>query len=178
MLKIIAVIAIVVGVAIVALLGYAATRPDHFRVARSIVIKAPPERIYALLDDFRKWGAWSPYETLDPAMSRTYGGPASGLGSTYAWSGNGKAGAGRMEIVEAAAPSKLLIDLDFTKPFQSRNKAIFTLVPEGEATRVTWAMEGPSPFLFRVMGVIFNMDKMAGGDFETGLASLKAESEK
>lgn len=175
MLKI---IAIVVAAAIVALLGYAATKPDRFRVARSTVVKAPPERIYALLEDFRRWGAWSPYEKLDPAMSRTYGGPASGLGSTYAWSGDGKAGAGRMEIVEAAAPSKLLIDLDFTKPFQSRNKAIFTLAPEGDATRVTWAMEGPSPYLFKVMDVIFNMDRMAGKDFEAGLASLKAEAEK
>lgn len=175
MLKI---IAIVVVAAIVALLGYAATKPDRFRVARSTVVKAPPERIYVLLEDFRRWGAWSPYEKLDPAMSRTYGGPASGLGSTYAWSGDGKAGAGRMEIVEAAAPSKLLIDLDFTKPFQSRNKAIFTLVPEGDATRVTWAMEGPSPYLFKVMDVIFNMDRMAGKDFEAGLASLKAEAEK
>jgi len=175
MLKI---IAIVVVAAIVAVLGYAATKPDRFRVARSTVIDAPPERIYTLLEDFRKWGAWSPYEKLDPAMVRTYGGPASGLGSTYAWSGDGKAGAGRMEIVEATAPSKLLIDLDFTKPFQSRNKAIFTLVPEGGATRVTWAMEGPSPYLFKVMDVIFNMDRMAGKDFETGLASLKAEAER
>ncbi|CAN7626482.1 SRPBCC family protein [Caulobacter sp. LjRoot300] len=178
MLKIVAIIAVVVVVAAVALLGYAATKPDHFRIARSTVIKAPPERIYALLDDFHAWGAWSPYEKLDPAMSRTYGGPASGLGSTYAWSGDGKAGAGRMEIVEAAAPSKLVVDLDFTKPFQSRSKTLFTLVPEGDATRVTWAMEGPSPFLFRVMDVIFNMDKAAGKDFETGLASLKARAEE
>ena len=175
MLKI---IAIVVVAAVVALLGYAATKPDRFRVARSTVIAAPPERIYALLDDFHEWGAWSPYEKLDPAMSRTYGGPPRGLGSTYAWSGDGKAGAGRMEIVEATVPSKLLIDLDFTKPFQSHNQAIFTLVPEGGATRVTWAMEGPSPYLFKVMDVIFNMDRMAGKDFEAGLASLKAEAEK
>ena len=175
MLKI---IAIVVVVAIVALLGFAATKPNQFRIARSTVIKAPPEKIYALLDDFHQWGAWSPYEKLDPAMSRTYGGPAGGLGATYAWSGNGQAGAGRMEIVEAAAPSKLVVDLDFTKPFASRNKAIFTLVPEGDATRVTWAMEGPSPYMFKLMDVICNMDKMLGKNFETGLASLKAEAEK
>ncbi|MFZ0267805.1 SRPBCC family protein [Caulobacter sp.] len=175
MLKI---IAIVVAVAIVALLGYASTKPNHFRIARSTMIKAPPEKIYALIDDFHKWGAWSPYEKLDPAMTRTYGGPASGLGSTYAWSGSGKAGAGRMEIVEAAAPSKLVTSLDFTKPMQAHNRAIFTLAPEGDATRVTWAMEGPSPFLFKVMDVIFNMDRMAGKDFEAGLASLKAEAER
>lgn len=175
MLKI---IAIVVAVAIVALLGYAATKPNHFRIARSTVIKAPPEKIYALIDDFHQWRAWSPYEKLDPAMTRTYGGPASGLGSTYAWNGDGKAGAGRMEIIEAAAPSKLVTRLDFTKPMEAHNRAIFTLVPEGDATRVTWAMEGPSPFLFKVMDVIFNMDRMAGKDFETGLANLKAEAER
>jgi uncharacterized protein YndB with AHSA1/START domain len=141
------------------------------------VIKASPEKIYALIEDLHRWRAWSPYEKLDPAMTRTYGGSAGGLGSTYAWSGNGKAGAGRMEIVEAEAPSKLVARLDFTKPMEAHNKAIFTLVPEGDATRVTWAMEGPSPYLFKVMDVIFNMDKMAGKDFEAGLASLKAEAE-
>lgn len=174
MLKI---IVIVVVVALAALLGLAATKPDHFRVARSTVIKAPPQKIYALIEDFHKWGAWSPYEKLDPAMTRTFGGPPSGLGSTYAWSGNGKAGAGRMEIIEAAAPSKLVIRLDFTKPMKASNKAVFTLEPEGDATRVTWAMEGDSPFMFKVMDVLMNMDKMAGKDFEAGLASLKAEAE-
>ena len=171
------IIAIIVVVAVVALLGVAATKPNSFRVARSTVIKAPPEKIYALIDDFHAWGAWSPYEKLDPAMTRTYGGPARGLGSTYAWVGNGKAGAGRMEIVEAAAPSRLKVQLDFTKPFKARNTAIFTLVPEGDATRVTWTMEGPSPFMFKVMDVVFGMDKMLGKDFDAGLASLKAEAE-
>ncbi|MEJ2816159.1 SRPBCC family protein [Caulobacter sp. CCG-8] len=174
MLKI---IVIVVVIALVALLGYAATKPDQFRVARSTVIKAPPQKIYALIEDFHQWGAWSPYEKLDPAMTRTFGGPARGLGSTYAWSGNNKAGAGRMEIIEAAAPSKLVIRLDFTKPFKASNRAIFTLEPEGDATRVTWAMEGDSPFFFKLMDVLFSMDKMAGKDFETGLASLKTAAE-
>ncbi|WP_165185040.1 SRPBCC family protein [Caulobacter soli] len=171
------IIAIVVVVAIVALLGYAVTKPDTFHVARSIVIKAPPEKIYALLDDFHAWRGWSPYEKLDPAMTRTYGGPARGLGATYAWTGNGKAGAGRMAIVEAAAPSKLQISLDFTKPFAAHNVAIFTLAPEGDATRVTWAMDGPSPFFFKLMDVVFNMDRMLGKDFEAGLADLKAKAE-
>jgi uncharacterized protein YndB with AHSA1/START domain len=174
MLKI---IAIVVVVAIVAVLGYASTRPNTFRVARSTVIKAPPEKIYALIEDFHKWRAWSPYENLDPAMTRTYGGPASGLGSTYAWSGDGKAGAGRMEIVKAVSPGALDMSLDFTKPFEAHHRASFTLAPEGDATRVTWAMEGASPFMFKVMGLVFDMDKMIGKDFETGLASLKAQAE-
>jgi uncharacterized protein YndB with AHSA1/START domain len=174
MLKI---IAIVVVVAILAVLAFAATRPNTFRVARSTVIKAPPERIYPLIEDFHKWRGWSPYENLDPVLTRTYGGPTRGVGSTYAWVGN-KAGAGRMEIVRAAAPSELNISLDFTKPFEAHHKAIFTLVPEGDATRVTWAMEGASPFMFKLMGLVFNMDKMIGKDFETGLAGLKAEAEK
>jgi uncharacterized protein YndB with AHSA1/START domain len=173
MLKI---IAIVVVVAVVAVLAFAATRPNTFRVARSTVIKAPPEKIYALIEDFHKWRGWSPYENLDPVLTRTYGGPASGLGATYAWVGN-KAGTGRMEIVKAAAPTELNISLDFTKPFEAHHKAIFTLVPEGDGTRVTWAMEGASPFMFKLMGLVFNMDKMIGKDFETGLARLKAEAE-
>lgn len=174
MLKI---IAIVVVVAIVAVLGYAATRPNTFRVARSTLIKAPPEKIYALIDDFHAWRSWSPYEALDPGMSRTHGGPASGLGSTYAWSGHGKAGAGRMEIVKAVSPSEVDMSLDFTKPFEAHHKARFTLVPEGDATRVTWAMEGVSPSMFKVMSLVFNMDRMIGKDFETGLASLKTQAE-
>jgi uncharacterized protein YndB with AHSA1/START domain len=173
MLKI---IAIVVVVAIVAVLAFAATRPDTFRVARSTVIKAPPEKIYALIEDFHKWRGWSPYENLDPVLTRTYGGPASGLGATYAWVGN-KAGTGRMEIVKVAAPTELNISLDFTKPFEAHHKAIFILVPEGDGTRVTWAMEGASPFMFKLMGLVFNMDKMIGKDFETGLANLKTEAE-
>jgi len=175
MLKI---IAIVFVVAIVAVLGYAATRPNTFRVARSTVIKASPEKVYALIEDFHAWRSWSPYEALDPAMSRTYGAPAKGVGATYDWSGNGKAGAGRMEIVQARPPARIDIALDFTKPFAAHHKASFVLVPEGDATRVTWAMEGASPFMFRLMSLVVDMDKMLGKDFETGLASLKAQAEQ
>ena len=174
MLKI---IAVVVVVAVVAVLAFAATRPNTFHVARSTVIKAPPETVFALIDDFHHWRAWSPYENLDPAMTRTYGGPASGLGATYGWDGKGKAGAGQMEIVKAVAPSELDITLTFTKPFEAHNRAIFTLAPEGDGTRVTWAMEGPAPLMFKVMSLVVNMDKLVGRDFETGLASLKAAAE-
>ena len=169
--------AIVVAVALAALLGYAATRPDTFRVARSAVIKAPPEKIFAQIEDFHRWGAWSPYEKLDPAMTRAYSSPASGPGATYGWNSTGKAGVGDMKITEAAVPSRLALDLNFTKPFTSHNKVVFTLEPLGEATRVTWAMKGPAPYISKLMGVFFNMDKMVGGDFETGLANLRAASE-
>lgn len=174
MLKI---IAIVIVVAIVAVLGLAATRPDTFRVQREIDIKASPEKVFALIDDFHHWTAWSPWEKLDPSMKRTYGGPASGKGANYAWEGSSKVGAGRMEIVDSASPGRIQIQLDFLKPFEAHNTAEFTLQPKGDVTHVTWAMFGPSPFISKVMGLFFSMDAMIGKDFETGLANLKLAAE-
>ncbi|MBO9709330.1 MAG: SRPBCC family protein [Caulobacter sp.] len=171
------IIAIVVAAAIAGLLAYAATRPDTFRVSRSTVVNATPDKIYPLLDDFRRWSVWSPYEGLDPAMARTYSGPASGVGAAYAWDSKGRAGVGRMEIVQAQAPQNLKLRLDFNKPMKSSNNVTFTLEPQGAATRVTWTMEGPAPFISKLMGVIFNLDKAVGRDFEAGLAKLKAQAE-
>lgn len=171
-------IALVVVLAIAVLLVFAATRPDTFRVQRTARIDAPAEKIFPLIDDFHRWGAWSPYEKLDPGMKRSFGGAASGKGATYAWQGNGQAGAGRMEIVESAPSSKVAIQLDFIEPFEGHNMAEFTLQPQGGATQVTWAMHGPSPYVARLMGIFFNMDRMIGKDFEAGLANLKAATEK
>jgi uncharacterized protein YndB with AHSA1/START domain len=171
-------ILLVVVVLIGALLAYAATRPDSFRVERATVIKAPPAKVFALIDDFRQWAGWSPWEKLDPAMKRTHSGAASGKGAVYAWEGNGDVGAGRMEILETTAPSRVLIRLDFMKPFEATNTAEYTIQPEGEATRVTWAMYGPAPFLSKLMQVFVSMDKMIGKDFEQGLANLKALAER
>ncbi|CAA2108336.1 SRPBCC family protein [Variovorax paradoxus] len=171
-------IALVVVLAIAVLLVFAATRPDTFRVERTARIEAPAEKIFPLIDDFHRWGAWSPYEKLDPGMKRSFGGSASGKGATYAWQGNGQAGAGRMEIVESAPSSKVAIQLDFIEPFEGHNMAEFTLQPQGGATQVTWAMHGPSPYVARLMGIFFNMDRMIGKDFEAGLANLKAATEK
>ncbi|WP_158885500.1 SRPBCC family protein [Rhodanobacter sp. L36] len=171
-------IAILVVIAIVAVLAVAATRPDAFRVERSITIKAPPERIFARIDDFHQWASWSPYEKMDPAMRRSFSGSTSGNGATYAWDGNSKAGAGRMEIVQSSSPSKIVIKLDFTRPIEGHNLAEFTLQPQGEMTTVTWSMHGPSPYVAKLMGIFFNMDHMIGKDFEVGLANLKAVSEK
>jgi uncharacterized protein YndB with AHSA1/START domain len=176
-------IVIVVVVLIAALLAYAATRPDTFRIRRSASIKAPPEKIFALIDDFHNWGSWSPYEKLDPAMKRTLSGATSGKGAVYEWEGNAKAGAGRMEIIEAASPSKIAIKLDFTRPFEGHNTAEFTLdakrnSTEVASTEVTWAMHGPSPFMAKLMGLFINMDKMIGKDFETGLANLRSVTER
>jgi hypothetical protein len=175
MLKI---VIIVVVLALVGVLVAAATRPDEFSVQRSVSIRAPAEKIYPMIDDFRQWPAWSPWEHLDPTMKRTLSGASSGPGAVYAWDGSGKVGAGRMEIKEASAPSKIGIQLDFIRPFEGHNVTDFTLVPRGDATEVTWLMHGPSPFVSKVMGLFVNMDTMIGKDFEAGLANLKATAEK
>ena len=171
-------IGIVVVVLIAAILVYAATMPDNFRVQRTTSIKAPPEKIFALIDDFHRWDAWSPWEKMDPAMKRTFSGPATGKGATYAWEGNSKVGEGRMEIIDAASPSTVRIKLDFVKPLEGHNTAVFTIEPKGDATTVTWAMDGPTPYIAKVMGVFVSMDKMIGKDFETGLANMKSAAEK
>jgi hypothetical protein len=171
------IIAIAAGAAIAGVLGIAARRPDTFRMQRSAVIDAPPEKILALIDDFRRWADWSPWEKLDPEMKRTFSGAASGRGAAYAWEGNRKAGAGRMEITESS-PQRIAIQLDFTRPFKASNVTTFALQPRGASTELTWAMEGPSPFINKVMGVIINLDKMIGKDFDAGLASLKALAER
>ena len=164
--------------AVAALLLYAATRPDSFRVERSVVIAAAPEKVYAQIEDFRKWQAWSPWEKLDPALRRTHGGAPAGKGAVYAWEGNDQVGSGRMEIIEAVPGVKVGIRLDFLKPFEAHNTAEFTLQARGDGTRVTWAMFGPNPFLAKLMQVFMSMDAMVGHDFETGLANLKTVVEK
>ncbi|WP_422085067.1 SRPBCC family protein [Variovorax sp.] len=171
-------IALAVVAAIAALLIFAATRPDTFRVERTARIDAPAEKIFPLIDDFHRWGTWSPYEKLDPDMQRSFGGSTSGKGATYAWESKGKAGAGRMEITESTPSSKIAIDLDFTRPMEGHNVAEFTLQPQGNATQVTWSMHGPSPYVAKLMGIFFNMDQMIGKDFETGLANLKTATAK
>jgi uncharacterized protein YndB with AHSA1/START domain len=175
MLKI---IAILVVVAIAVVLGLAATKSDTFRVQRATSIKAPPDKVFALINDFHQWGQWSPWEKLDPDLKRTFTGPASGKGAVYEWTGNSKVGAGRMEITEPTPPSKILIKLDFIKPFEGHNIAEFTLEPQGDATQLTWAMHGPTPFVSKVMQVFVSMDGLIGKDFEKGLANLKAAAEK
>jgi len=156
---------------------YAATRPDTFRVERAASINAPREAIFALINDLHHWSQWSPYDQKDPAMRRTHSGAASGKGAVYAWDGNNEVGKGSMAITDASPPSKVMIKLDFVKPFEAHNIVEFTLEPKGGATQVTWAMYGPSPYLSKLMGIFFNMDKMVGKDFEAGLAKLKAVAE-
>ena len=170
--------AAIVVVLIGAVLLFAATRPDSFRVMRTTSIKAPPERIFPLINEFNRWSAWSPYEKKDPAMKRTFSGPAAGKGAVYAWEGNKDVGKGRMEIADASVPSRVVLNLDFSEPFEAHNVVDFTLEPKGDTTQVTWAMRGPMPFLSKVITLFVDMDRMVGGDFETGLANLKAIAEQ
>jgi hypothetical protein len=171
-------IALVVVVLIVAVLIFAATTPDTFRVQRATSIKAPAEKIFLLINDLHSWDAWSPWEKMDPAMKRTFSGAASGKGAVYEWEGNHEVGKGRMEIMESSPPSKVVIKLDFIKPFEAHNIAEFTLDSQGDSTNVTWAMHGPNPYMAKVIHIFFSMDSMVGKQFEAGLANLKTIAEK
>ena len=177
MFEIIAIIAVILAIAIAIVLILAATKPDTFSVQRGAAISAPPEKIYSLINDFHRWGTWSPWEGKDPAMQRSFSGAESGAGAVYAWDGNRNVGSGRMEILDVAAPSKIVIKLDFFKPFEGHNTAEFTLLPQGDGTSVTWVMRGPSSLMSKVMQVFMDLDKMIGKDFEAGLANLKRLTE-
>ena len=171
------IIVLVIGVAVVGLLGFVASRPNSFRLERSTVINAPAATVHPLISDFHRWTAWSPFEKMDAegALKRSYSGADSGLGAKYGWEGP-KTGVGAMEVVEEN-PGKVLIKLDFYKPFEAHNHAEFTLTPEAGGTRVTWAMYGPQPFIAKLMSLVFNNEKMMGPVFEDGLASMKAAAE-
>lgn len=147
-----------------------------FSLSRSTAIQAPPDRIHALVDDFREWQKWSPWEGVDPDLDREYSGPDHGVGSTYHWSGNKKAGEGEMRIT-ASTPTSVVADLAFLKPFKATNVMRFDLAPAGGTTDVTWTMTGSRNVIMSVMGKLF-FDTSIGKDFERGLAALKRESER
>jgi hypothetical protein len=172
-----ATIAIIAIALLAAVLAFAATKPDSFRVERATRIEAPLEKIFPLINDFRSWGSWSPYEKLDPVMKRTHSGPPNGNGAVYEWEGNNKAGQGRMEITESYPPSRITIKLDFIKPFQGHNIAEFTLGARGDSTIVTWAMYGSDPYIAKVVTLFFSRDRLVGTQFEMGLANLKTIAE-
>jgi uncharacterized protein YndB with AHSA1/START domain len=178
MFETIAVIAAVLVLAIAAVLILASRKPDTFSVQRSASIHAPPEKIFPLINDFRAWRAWSPYEDRDPNLQRSYSGANSGKGAVYEWNGNRQVGSGRMEILDAPPPDRIVIKLDFFAPFEGHNTAEFTFVPQGDTTNVTWRMHGPAPWMSKLMQVFMNLDNMVGKDFATGLDNLKRIAEK
>lgn len=169
-------ILIILVLLIASVVVLAAMQPSAFRVERSTVVKAPPEKVFPMINDLRAFNSWNPFMKMDPAAKVTYSGADAGKGAAYAWEG-AKTGSGRMEITEVAAPSKVLARLDFYKPFAANNVAEFTVDGRGGATNVTWAMSGRSQFVHKVMSLFFSMDKMVGKSFEDGLAALKAKVE-
>ena len=171
-------ILIILVVIIAAILLFASTRPNTFVVERAATMKAAPEKVFPMINDFHNWGSWSPWEKLDPAMKKNISGAPNGKGAVYEWEGNSKAGKGRMEITDATSPSKVNINLDFEKPFRATNKTEIMLVPQGDSTNVTWRMTGDRPFMMKVMGLFMNMDNLIGKDFEEGLANIRRLAEK
>lgn len=173
-------VGIVVVLAIAAVL-FVRTRPDQFRVERSAHIGAPREVVFGLINDFRQWTRWSPWERLDPATQRTYSGSDTGAGAIYAWDGK-KAGAGRMTIVESSPADHVALRLEFFRPFPGTNSSAFRLVPAADGTRVSWVMEGQNTLMGKLISAFFSMDSFLGKNFEDGLAALdvaaKAEATK
>lgn len=167
-------IAIALVIAAGGLAAFVATRPAEFRIARSRTLAAPPSVVHAYVNDFRKWSEWSPFERLDPAMKKEFSGPPAGPGAVYAWSGNAKAGQGRMTILDSRPAQSVTIRLEFFKPWTATNTAQFDFVPDGPGTTVTWAMTGRNNFMAKAFSLAFDMDKMLGADFERGLANLDA----
>jgi hypothetical protein len=168
----------VLGLAVLVVIVLALMKPNEFRMQREALINAPAEKIFAILNDFKRWGEFSPWDKKDPAMKRNYGDVTAGKGGYYGWEGNKDVGIGNMTITESTPSSKVVIQLNFVKPFEANNIVEFNLTPQGSATQVVWSMRGPNNFMSKLMQVFMDMDKMVGKDFEAGLASLKASAEK
>ena len=165
------------ALALIAVVAYASSKPDTFSIERSAGIKAAPERIFPMIASLRQMNTWNPFVSADPAIAVTYGGPESGKGANHAWDGNRDVGTGRIEITEAEAPSRVVMQLDMLRPMEAHNRVEFTLQPNGDGTTVTWAMTGKQPLLGKIMSLFIDCEKMAGGQFEKGLSSLKAIAE-
>lgn len=167
---------ILLAVAVIILLFVivVAMQPADFRITRSTTIAAPAETVFAHVNDFHKWDAWSPWAKLDPAMKQSYEGSAAGTGAIYTWDGNKDVGTGRMTLTESRSNELVRIKLEFLKPFAAVNDTEFTFKSEGNQTAVTWSMTGKNNFIAKAFSLIMNMDKMVGGEFEKGLASIKA----
>lgn len=171
-------ISFIIALLLAASLIYALTKSNIFHVERSLNIKAPAEKIFPLINDFHLWNDWTPYNK-DPAMKKTYSGSNMGAGAHYAWEGNKEVGQGEISITDSTPPNRVALNLHMIKPFDGGNNlVVFTLQPTDGYTRVTWAMEGQSHFMFKVMGLFISMDNMIGKDFEVGLANLKVLAEK
>jgi hypothetical protein len=170
-------ILIVLAVFVVVFVVIVALQPAEFRVVRSATISAPAQVVFAQVNDFHNWNAWSPWAKLDPAMKQTYEGAPAGIGAVYTWAGNKEVGEGRMTIIESRPSDLIRIKLEFFKPFAGTSIAEFTFKPESNQTAVTWSMSGEKNFMVKAFHLFMNMDKMIGDDFEKGLANLKSVTE-
>jgi uncharacterized protein YndB with AHSA1/START domain len=168
---------LIVVVAVAAVLGFATTQPDSFRVERALAIKAPPAAVFALVNDFRAWARWSPWAHKDATMSESFSGATSGLGAVYTWSGNRDVGSGSMEIIDMTPPSTVRIRVRFLEPLATTNTMEFAFDGGDNYTEVTWTMDGPMPYVSKLLSVFTSMDALIGPDFELGLRNLKALSE-
>jgi uncharacterized protein YndB with AHSA1/START domain len=178
MLDILTIVGIGLAVIIIALLVYAASWPDTFRVHRSTAINAPAERIFPLIANLKSMNTWNPFVEPDPAIKISYSGPESGKGAAHTWSGNSKVGEGRIEVTEATPSSRVALRLEMVKPMKADNAVEFTLQPNGNGTVVTWAMSGKQPLMAKIMTIFIDCDRMVGSQFEKGLASLKTIAER
>jgi hypothetical protein len=168
-------IGVTVLLAIILLLAASITKT--FRIQRSINIEAPAERVFELIDDLHNWPLWAPQDKEDASMKRIYSGTAKGTGAVSQWTSSGSAGEGRMLLAQSLPPRAVSIQVDWVKPFVTRNQNDFVLEGIGASTKVIWSMQGPNLFVMRIMGIFINMDRMMGKHFETGLANLKAVCE-
>lgn len=172
-MSILSLVFLALGVALLALLAYAASRPDEFRVERRVRIAAPAERVWPHIAELRAFNRWNPYERKDPVLKSAYSGPAQGVGSRYDWDGD-QVGSGSLEITGQQTGRAVQMKLDFVKPFEAHNQAEFALQPLADGgTEVRWTMHGPANFVSKLMGVFIDMDRMVGRDFESGLQSLR-----
>lgn len=178
MIKVLKVAGAGLVLAVVVVLALAAGKPDEFRVERKVTVAASPAKIFPWLEDPRRTVEWSPWEKKDPNLRKTFSGAARGVGAVYEWDGNKDIGAGRLEIVEVEAPRKVVIDLHFLRPMEGRNVVRYEVTPVVGGSEVSWSIQGPMPFLSKVICVFMNMDKMIGGEFEKGLGDLKTLAEK
>jgi hypothetical protein len=168
--------AILIGLAVLVavVVAVVALQPSDFRIVRSARMSAPAADVFAQVNDFHHWDAWSPWAKLDPAMKQTYDGAPAGTGAIYSWVGNSKVGEGRMTVVESKPNDLIRIKLEFFKPFKATNSAEFTFHPEGNETVATWSMSGRNNFMFKAFGLFMSMDNILGREFEKGLAQMKS----
>lgn len=170
--------ALVVLAAVAIVLIRAAMMPKDFCVSRAISIKATREKVFGLINEMQSFNLWNPFAKMDPSTKTTYRGAASGPKAAFDWEGTGKAGKGSLEIVDVNVPSTVTMKLDIIKPMEGHNKVVFALQPTENGTEVSWTMTGPYPYINRIFGTIFNMDKIIGRTFESGLADLKQMAER